>query len=134
MYIRQRAIQYPESEFVDFSKQLVLHNQLQGKAITYLSAEFNVRVFNALLAEMRQLGPTVPFVCPSTGFLAIEYVMASPRFTDCRKHIVGFGFEGWNGHPWQLERSIVTRYAQQSRLLLHPNEVAQHPAAIDLNG
>ena len=127
-YIRQRAIEYPESEFVDFSKQLVFHNQLEGKAITYPSAEFNVRVFNTLLAEMRRLGMMIPFVCPSTGFLAIEYAMTSPRFFDFRKHLLGFGFDGWKGHPWQVEQSVVAHYVRQSKLLLHPIGIAQVPA------
>lgn len=43
----------------------------------------------------------------SSGFLAVRYVLNSPRFRDMEKFVAGFEWAGWEGHPWAAERSIV---------------------------
>lgn len=51
---------------------------------------------------------------PSSGFLLIHHVaQAHPRSPI---HLDGFGFAGWEGHPWQAERAYCERLAAEGRL------------------
>jgi hypothetical protein len=43
--------------------------------------------------------------------LAIEYILSEARFADYEKVLLGFGFTGWAGHPWDAEKEIVMEYA-----------------------
>ena len=55
---------------------------------------------------------------PSTGFLAVHYVLeAMPDYRLC---MVGFSFEGWPGHPWTLEQAHIASLASQGRLEFIP--------------
>ena len=47
-----------------------------------------MHVFQLLLKRMSR-----PFLCPSTGFFAIEYILSKPEFDGCDKHAFGFGFQ-----------------------------------------
>jgi hypothetical protein len=43
---------------------------------------------------------------PSTGLLAYEWITSRLTPMD-RLDIAGFTFEGWDGHPWEIERRVV---------------------------
>lgn len=92
----------PASEFEDLSEGLVSSNRLSGKRLIHFSGAFNQAVFDSL--SRRAVGP---FLCPSTGILAIEYVLCNPRFAGSRKFVFGFSHQGWDGHPWQAERALL---------------------------
>jgi hypothetical protein len=51
---------------------------------------------------------------PSSGFMATQYILQSMSYD--RLTLVGFGFEGWPGHPWELERSKIMTLADQGAL------------------
>ena len=99
------APSYPARKFDDQSDLLVASNALSAKRIVRFSRETNQRVFQALRARARQ-----PFTCPSTGMLGIDYVLTEPRFADYKKNLFGFGFQGWEGHPWEAEQEQVKHY------------------------
>ena len=60
-------------------------------------------------------------VLPSTGVLGIEMILADSLFNAYKKYIVGFGWSGWEGHPWLLEQRLVSDYLKQGRLILTEN-------------
>lgn len=55
---------------------------------------------------------------PSTGVIGIETILQDSRFKIYdKKYIVGFNWTGWEGHPWELERQLVSDYISQGKLL-----------------
>ncbi|WP_105253329.1 hypothetical protein [Pseudoalteromonas sp. T1lg75] len=66
-----------------------------------------------LLAELLRLGqPQCRPKWPSSGTQAIAHFAASGRPV----HIIGFGFQGWKRHPWQLEQRYVAKLQEQGKL------------------
>ncbi|MEO2267702.1 hypothetical protein V1358_10345 [Pseudoalteromonas sp. YIC-656] len=49
---------------------------------------------------------------PSSGALAINHFVSMGYHV----HIVGFGFEGWKRHPWELEKLYVEQLSLQGHL------------------
>jgi hypothetical protein len=90
----------------DQSDELIESNGLSGKQVFHFSVEHNLRAVARLTARSAR-----PFLEPSTGFLAIEYILSEARFADYEKVLLGFGFTGWAGHPWDAEKEIVMEYA-----------------------
>lgn len=119
-FLVRNGIQYPLSEFEDLSSAIVRSNGLSGKTFDVFTSLFNAHVFRKILRFQGQHGLEGEyFVCPSTGFLGVEYLLSAPRFCDCEVHLIGFDFCGWTGHPWETERRIVEEYAASNRVILH---------------
>lgn len=51
--------------------------------------------------------------CPSTGFLAMHYIVNTPRFDEYEKFITGFSHTGWTGHPWATEKTITDIWCRE---------------------
>ena len=62
------------------------------------------------------------FICPSTGFITLNYFLTNKKFKDYEKHLVGFSFKGWKGHPWAAESLIIKSLAADRKLILHENK------------
>ena len=58
-----------------------------------------------LETRMREEGMTASMM-PSTGMIAFDWVVRGMRPGD-RLAIAGFSWEGWEGHPWEIERRIM---------------------------
>lgn len=56
---------------------------------------------------------------PSTGFLVV-FDLLDGRRPDRPIEIFGFGFAGWEGHPWQAERRWFEAAHSRGDLVLHP--------------
>lgn len=56
------------------------------------------------------------YVVPSSGLVALFYVLAEPRFSGSKIMLAGFSHEGWDGHPFAAERRLVTGLAAGGRL------------------
>lgn len=56
---------------------------------------------------------------PSTGFVVTFHLLGEGG-ARTRPEIFGFGFEGWDGHPWAAERSWFEAAHEAGRLRLHP--------------
>ena len=97
----------PLIEYVDWTEELIVSNELAGVTTRRFPGELYEMVFHKLKKKM--LGP---FVSPSTGFLAIEYVLSEPRFSGYEIILIGFSFQGWVGHPWKTEHKILRGYAR----------------------
>lgn len=100
----------------DLSDEIIKSNKLGHLPTVRFSMEFNIRVF-VMLRER-----AASFVSPSTGFLAIQYVVDEPRFAEWDKLIFGFAFKGWKGHPFAAEEKLVMQYAaeRQDVKFFHP--------------
>jgi hypothetical protein len=80
--------------------------------VKYITVDLFVKVWEKLLGY----GDTDALL-PSTGVLGIEMIFADPLFDVYEKYIVGFGWSGWEGHPWLLEQQLVNDYLKQGRLM-----------------
>lgn len=97
-----------EDEFQDKSNEIVLSNSLSGKTIINFTKEQNLSVISGITGCSLE-----EFLEPSTGILAIEYVLSEPRFDKYIKVLLGFNFKGWSGHPWGAEEALLMRRAAQ---------------------
>lgn len=104
-YLHRNKLWYRESELVDQSQKLIESNQLTSFRIVYFSQDLNRQAFEMLQTKDRK------FICPSTGFLAISYIMNEPRFDEYDKLLFGFTFKAWEGHPMKAEKQIVLKDA-----------------------
>jgi hypothetical protein len=95
-----------EEEFRDKAEDIILSNSLTEKKIIHFSKELNLQVINNLSDYSSDA-----FLEPSTGVLAIEYVLSENRFNDYDKILLGFNFKGWFGHPWDAEERLLMDYA-----------------------
>ncbi len=84
-----------------------------GKSVRVLPAS----AYEAACADLGllPLGPDTK--TPSTGFLAIHAALAELP-ADATLELWGFGFAGWEGHPFDRERAFVERQ-HRDRLVWH---------------
>lgn len=106
----------PRLDDSDLLDEIIKSNKLGHLPTVRFSMEFNFRVFVMLRKR------AASFVSPSTGFLAIQYVVDEPRFAEWDKLIFGFAFKGWIGHPFAAEEKLVMQYAaeRQDVKFFHP--------------
>lgn len=57
-----------------------------------------------------------PYVCPSSGLLAIAYVLCLHEAVNDAVVIAGFTHEGWHGHPFHAEKQLVGAFEAAGRL------------------
>ncbi|MBU3694719.1 MAG: hypothetical protein FGM40_07825 [Rhodocyclaceae bacterium] len=112
---------YPREKIYDMTDIIIESNGLQSKICRRFSPYFNKIVFSVLIkAYLNNRSKGQWFVIPSTGFFAIQFILSEPSFQDFQKHLVGFGFEGWPGHPWRSEKKIVSDYTRDGLLRYYP--------------
>lgn len=95
-----------EFELRDRTEDIVSSNSLWSKKIVRFSEELNLRVIKNISRYSQ-----TDFMEPSTGILAIEYVLSEARFRKFHKILLGFNFKGWFGHPWDAEEALLLDYA-----------------------
>jgi len=110
----------PRIDASDLSDEIIESNKLGHLPTVRFSTEFNIRVFEMLRKRDGN------FVSPSTGFLAIQYVVDESRFAEWDKLIFGFAFKGWKGHPFAAEEKLVMQYAaeRQDVKFFNPKEIS----------
>ena len=57
-----------------------------------------------------------PYVCPSTGLVAIAHVLESVSGDGDEVAIAGFSHQGWSGHPFAAEQQLVDTLSNEGRL------------------
>jgi hypothetical protein len=90
---------------IDYSDEILRENRLQ-QPCDRISADVYWRSISAL----RKFSPALDKM-PSSGFVTLIYVLE--RFPEWQVTLVGFSFEGWSGHPWELERRFVQAAAER---------------------
>ncbi len=98
---------------LEYSRRILAANGLLEKEVVYLPRGFAAECLRMLLDQGR---PRVRARVPSTGFLVLEHYLRTRE--DASIAVVGFAFEGWKRHPFELERVVVERYAREGRLRL----------------
>ena len=97
------GFQISSSEFEDRSQDILTANGLGDDiAVTYFSADFNERIFASLKQKSAD-----PFVCPSTGFMALCHLLERDDYETFDKLILGFTFQMWEGHPARAEQRFI---------------------------
>lgn len=92
---------------VDYTEQVSEKNGFMSAS--YLDEAVVIRSRALLRAEGSRL-------IPSLGFVALVHVLEDPALAAHDKYIAGFGFSGWNGHPWAVEKRIVERWLASGAL------------------
>ena len=82
-----------------------------GKALTVIPRD----VHDRLDRDLARVG-TQRYVVPSSGLLAIGYVLDEIAGPDDTIHVTGFDHQGWDGHPFDAERRLVNMLVASGRL------------------
>lgn len=112
--VRSLYPEYSDADLDDFSEAIIEANHLEREKVLRVPAQSNRLTFEKLQATAKE-----PFYCPSTGIMAIEHVLSCPDYLEFEKHIVGFTFEGWEGHPWNAERALIAAHEEAGLLTFH---------------
>jgi hypothetical protein len=69
------------------------------------------RLDQGVIAEAQRLvqAESCPLM-PSLGFVALAHLLNDSSFTRHDKYLLGFTAEGWNGHPWAVEKRLIDRW------------------------
>jgi hypothetical protein len=106
--------QYPKEEAMDVSQWYEEEIVRDGKEVVRLSDELNQSCFRLIQSRTHR-----PFICPSSGFLVVWSFLNDARYKGYEKHVVGFSFKGWWGHPWEAEKEIMSELHRNNQLILH---------------
>ncbi len=79
-------------------------------------------VHEAVVSALAQYRPA-PYVVPSSGMIVIFYVL--DRYPNAHLTLAGFDHEGWEQHPFAVEKQLVDSYCAMGRLqrLVNPTLV-----------
>ncbi|WP_156381829.1 hypothetical protein [Rhizobium sp. Leaf341] len=86
-----------------------------GKEIGWIDAATEDRARAALLTH-----GAIPTSALSSGFLYTFRTLEAEEPGSSSFDIVGFGFDGWDGHAWSAERAWFEAAHNSGRLVLHP--------------
>lgn len=104
---------YPELEDFcdDYSADFAAFALSSGKEHVILPAA----VHDGLDDSLHVFAPA-PYVCPSSGLIAIAYILETIVRDRDRITIAGFGHTGWDGHPFAAEKQLVDAFESEGRL------------------
>lgn len=98
---------------LEYGDEIIRSHGWHDKRVEYLLETSQQELWKKLLAQGI---PTVTPRKPSSGIIAIEYVLSERRFAEYEKLMLGFTFKGWKRHPWELERRLVESYTSCEQL------------------
>jgi hypothetical protein len=106
-------IQYPElddfcDDYTEGFKSLANNT---GKSFAVIPRRYH----DVLDLELRGLMPGA-YVVPSSGLIAIAYVIGEVSAPGDQVVLAGFSHQGWDGHPFDAERGFVDRLIAQGQL------------------
>ncbi|MDP1666515.1 MAG: glycosyltransferase family 29 protein [Methylobacter sp.] len=97
----------------DYSKFIVSRNGLKNKKIVY----FGDDLFHDC-CHMLDIAKDCSLYGPSSGFLALQYVLQQFDLTEHQLLMIGFTFSGSETHRWQKEKEEVLKLQAQGLLRL----------------
>ncbi len=107
-------------KFGNMADELVRHLGIPRYKVRKVTAA----EYRDLWRALRRYGPTRA-VTPSTGTVGIHLLLADPKFRSFEKHILGFTWEGWDGHPWALEYAYIRKLVLAGELrVIDGNSIA----------
>lgn len=105
-----------ERLFLDMSRTLIKGLGLGHSTIEYIKMD----LFNSTVKKLWDLDPCGMKPSPSAGIMVIERVLENEEYSNFEKYLLGFTFEGWAGHRWDLEKRLVDRYHEKGLLKFLP--------------
>lgn len=127
----------------DYADQIVLSNRIDPEKLELLSHEFNTYVFDTInnfkinivfhylfYTKKHSITSSIKnllkififkerFTMPSTGVFAVLYAINEISKDGDELNLIGFTFEGWRGHGWEIERALIQELAKLGKLNLH---------------
>jgi len=100
----------------DFADRIIRTNDLQQTNIVRFPEDI---YWGCLDVLSKAAGRGAPVRIPSTGFLSLYYVLYVLKQRPVT--LVGFTFEGWVGHPWALEESLVREWHNEGLVTWVPD-------------
>ncbi|MDQ0997071.1 hypothetical protein QFZ34_002253 [Phyllobacterium ifriqiyense] len=96
----------------DWTAETLKKVQALGKKTTVLSAEFYYETCRILDISTSDFSK----IFPSSGVLAIRYVIETLGTDSTRVEFCGFSWQGWKRHSWGNEQHWVDEQIQQGRI------------------
>lgn len=90
----------------DVSLNIIESNNLRQTCLCF-GKDFYLRC----ILKLYDLRAAQYVLMPSSGYIAINYVIETMPAADI--FLLGFDFQGWDGHPWALEKESVRLMASQ---------------------
>lgn len=84
---------------------------ISGKQYEIISRDVHERT-DALLAAYSP----EPYICPSSGLIAILHVLDMAAKDQSQVLITGFTHQGWAGHPFPAEKQLVDAFEAEGKL------------------
>jgi hypothetical protein len=101
-----------ERLFFDISRAFIKRLKLKDGRTEFVKTDF----LNSIINKLQVMNPNGPKPWPSAGIVAIEKVIADEEYTHFEKYLLGFTFEGWEGHPWESEKKLIEGYKEKGLL------------------
>lgn len=98
----------PQDDYIDHSDAIIEENDLRNKIIIGPDREMYSKAHSYINKNGGHRSH-----CPSTGFLAMHYILNSGRFDGYHKFITGFSHTGWTGHPRETEKMITDIWVRE---------------------
>ena len=105
-----------ERFFFDMSMAFIKCLGLKGRRTEFIKME----LLNSIVRKLWNLDPGGLRPSPSAGIMVIEKVLADNECANFEKYLLGFTFEGWEGHRWDLEKRLVEGYREKGLLRFCP--------------
>lgn len=111
----QRLLRDDKTERVESIYRFLEHFNSEQHPFRIL--EFPDKYVNELAPDLWRLNWT----CPSNGYLMVRTLIDDLSFYKYRKILVGFNWEGWDGHPWILEKLFMERLERDNVITIIKN-------------
>lgn len=103
----QRLVSEDKMERVNAVHNFVEHFKVGERAFRII--EFPVKYSQDLAPD---LWPP-RWTCPSNGYLVTRMFVDDPTYYRYKKYLIGFSWEGWSGHPWELEKLYIEKMERE---------------------
>jgi hypothetical protein len=114
---------------LDHAEHIICRNKLRLNTTVLFSEQLWCEAFDALGLDKSQMQ-----VSPSSGFLALVYVLKRFPPDLYRIHLSGFTFEGSAAHPWAMEKAAAGKLANAGKIKIWETATpkAPHPSTVSL--
>ncbi|NOQ36762.1 MAG: hypothetical protein GQ569_12855 [Methylococcaceae bacterium] len=92
----------------NYKKHIISRNNLENKKIICFSSDLYIETCNEL-----NIDPKSNNCVPSSGYLAIQYVLQRFQGLNANITLLGFTFMGADCHPWENEKNKVIELQKQ---------------------
>lgn len=88
------------------------HFSVQDKTIKKYFSE------DTYLQELKKYGWNKQYVSPSSGYTVIMNILDDVDFKDFNIYLLGFNWNGWQGHPWYNEEMVIRNLSLDRRVTI----------------